>query len=108
MLENRRRGEMVDRTLEEPLDLTRVEIDRDHPLGAGLFEHVGDEARFLHQGMTSSDVLDSALALRCVRSLDMILEGKANRDIAEQLDISIRTLILSQACASGRKAGKDN
>ena len=26
-----------------------------------LAEHVGDEARFVHQGMTSSDVLDTCL-----------------------------------------------
>ena len=38
-------------------------------------EQVGPAARYLHLGMTSSDVLDSSLALRCVRSLDMILEG---------------------------------
>jgi hypothetical protein len=38
------RGEMVDRSLEEPLDLARVEVDRDHPLGPGRLEHVGDEA----------------------------------------------------------------
>jgi adenylosuccinate lyase len=35
---------------------------------------VGDAARYLHLGMTSSDVLDTSLALRAVRSLDMILE----------------------------------
>ena len=38
-------------------------------------EQVGPAARFLHLGMTSSDVLDTSLALRCVRSLDMILAG---------------------------------
>ena len=36
---------------------------------------VGPAARWLHLGMTSSDVLDTALALRCVRSLDLILVG---------------------------------
>jgi adenylosuccinate lyase len=40
-------------------------------------EQVGPAARFLHLGMTSSDVLDTSLALRCVRSLDMILAGWA-------------------------------
>ena len=38
-------------------------------------EQVGPAARFLHLGLTSSDVLDTALALRCVRALDMIIEG---------------------------------
>ena len=31
--------------------------------GKGAFEQVGDEARFMHQGMTSSDVLDTCLAV---------------------------------------------
>ena len=33
----------------------------------------GDGARFLHQGMTSSDVLDTALAVQLTRSADILL-----------------------------------
>ena len=36
-------------------------------------EHVGDEARFLHQGMTSSDVLDTALAVQLARASDLLI-----------------------------------
>ncbi|MGB8275254.1 MAG: adenylosuccinate lyase [Alphaproteobacteria bacterium] len=36
-------------------------------------EHVGPEARFLHQGMTSSDVLDTCLAVQLVRAADILL-----------------------------------
>ncbi len=36
-------------------------------------ENVGDEARFLHQGMTSSDVLDTALAVQLVQASDILL-----------------------------------
>ncbi len=36
-------------------------------------EHVGDEARFMHQGMTSSDVLDTALAVQLVQATDLLL-----------------------------------
>ena len=36
-------------------------------------EHVGPEARFLHQGMTSSDVLDTCLAVQLARSADILL-----------------------------------
>jgi len=36
-------------------------------------EHVGPEARFLHQGMTSSDVLDTALAVQLARASDILL-----------------------------------
>jgi len=38
-------------------------------------EVVGPEARFLHQGMTSSDVLDTCLAVQLSRSADMLIEG---------------------------------
>jgi len=37
-------------------------------------EHVGPEARFLHQGMTSSDVLDTCLAVQLARAADILLE----------------------------------
>ena len=38
-------------------------------------EIVGPEARFLHQGMTSSDVLDTCLAVQLTRSADLLIEG---------------------------------
>ncbi len=38
-------------------------------------EIVGPEARFLHQGMTSSDVLDTCLAVQLARSADLLDEG---------------------------------
>ena len=38
-------------------------------------EHVGDEARFLHLGMTSSDVLDTCLAVQLQRASDILLKG---------------------------------
>src|SRR6202007_1554004 len=37
-------------------------------------EIVGPEARFLHQGMTSSDVNDTTLAVQLVRATDLLLE----------------------------------
>ena len=37
-------------------------------------EVVGPEARFLHQGMTSSDVLDTCLAVQLTRSADLLLQ----------------------------------
>ncbi len=36
-------------------------------------EHVGPEARFLHQGMTSSDVLDTCLAVQLTQAADLLL-----------------------------------
>ena len=38
-----------------------------------LSEIVGPEARFLHQGMTSSDVLDTTLAVQLARASDILL-----------------------------------
>ena len=39
-----------------------------------LAEHVGEEARFVHQGMTSSDVLDTCLSVQLTQATDILLE----------------------------------
>ena len=40
-----------------------------------LSEHVGsEEARFVHQGMTSSDVLDTCFNVQLVRAADILIE----------------------------------
>ena len=38
-----------------------------------LGEGIGPEARFLHQGMTSSDVLDTCLAVQMTRAADLLI-----------------------------------
>lgn len=44
-----------------------------------LAEHVGsDEARFVHQGMTSSDVLDTCLNVQLVRATDILIKDIEN------------------------------
>jgi adenylosuccinate lyase len=40
-----------------------------------LAEIVGDDARFVHQGMTSSDVLDTCLAVQLARASDLLIAG---------------------------------
>jgi adenylosuccinate lyase len=40
-----------------------------------LGEHVGPEARFVHQGMTSSDILDTCFNVQLVRAADVLLAG---------------------------------
>ncbi len=40
-----------------------------------LAEHVGPSARFVHQGMTSSDVLDTCLAVQLTQASDLLLAG---------------------------------
>ena len=39
-----------------------------------LAEEIGEEARFLHQGMTSSDVLDTCFSLQLTRAADLLLQ----------------------------------
>jgi adenylosuccinate lyase len=62
-------------------DIDRInEIEREtkHDVIAfltNLAEYVGDEARFVHQGMTSSDVLDTTLAVQMARASDLMLSG---------------------------------
>ncbi len=40
-----------------------------------LEESVGDDSRFVHVGLTSSDVVDTALALQLQRAADLLLAG---------------------------------
>jgi len=60
-------------------DIARIEeIEREtkHDVIAfltNLAEHVGPEARFVHKGMTSSDVLDSCLAVQLTQASDLLL-----------------------------------
>lgn len=67
-------------------DIERIdEIEREvkHDVIAfltSLAEYVGPEARFVHQGMTSSDVLDTCLNVQLVRASDILL-----RDLDELL-----------------------
>jgi len=39
-------------------------------------EHVGKSSRFVHMGMTSSDLVDSAMALRMVKACDIVIKGQ--------------------------------
>jgi adenylosuccinate lyase len=39
--------------------------------------YIGPPARWMHQGLTSSDVLDTALAIQLIRSCDILLEDVA-------------------------------
>ncbi|MDO8608032.1 MAG: adenylosuccinate lyase [Phaeospirillum sp.] len=38
-----------------------------------LAEHIGPDSRFVHQGMTSSDVLDTCLAVQMTQAADLLL-----------------------------------
>jgi adenylosuccinate lyase len=80
-----RRGRIPDRAMPAILaatcDLARMaEIERevDHDLIAFLRatgETIGPDARFVHMGLTSSDVVDTGLALQSATAASLLLEG---------------------------------
>jgi len=67
----------------ERIDAIEAEVKHDViAFLTSVAEYVGPEARFIHQGMTSSDVLDTCLSVQLVQAadelladLDMILES---------------------------------
>ena len=72
-------------------DVERIdEIEREvkHEVIAFLTcvaEHVGESARYMHMGMTSSDVLDTALAVQLKQSANLILkELSVFKDVLER------------------------
>lgn len=61
----------------DPKRVLEIEAEVRHDVIAFLTnvnEYVGDAGRYIHLGLTSSDVLDTALALQLVASLDLLLE----------------------------------
>jgi adenylosuccinate lyase len=66
-----------DKVVFDPARIDEIERETKHDVIAFLThvtEIVGPEARFLHQGMTSSDVNDTALAVQLTRASDLLLE----------------------------------
>jgi len=64
-------------------------------------EYVGPEARFIHQGMTSSDVLDTCLSVQLVQAADELLA-----DLDELLaSIKLRALEHKDTVCMGRSHG---
>ena len=58
--------------------IEEIESETHHDVVAfltNLAEHVGPEARFVHQGMTSSDVLDTCLAVQLSQAADLLIAG---------------------------------
>ena len=57
--------------------IDQIERETHHDVIAfltNLAEHVGPAARFVHQGMTSSDVLDTCFSVQLVRATDLLLD----------------------------------
>ncbi len=72
--------EAMEKIRQASVDLERmkeIEKETDHDVIAFLRaagETVGDAARFIHLGLTSSDVIDTALALQTLQGIDLLLE----------------------------------
>ncbi len=61
----------------DPQRVLEIETEVRHDVIAFLTnvnEYVGDAGRYIHLGLTSSDILDTGLALQMVASLNLILE----------------------------------
>ena len=59
----------------ERIDAIEAEVKHDViAFLTNVAEHVGEPARFMHQGMTSSDVLDTCLAVQLARATDILLD----------------------------------
>jgi adenylosuccinate lyase len=59
----------------ERIDAIEAEVRHDViAFLTNVAEHVGEPARFMHQGMTSSDVLDTCLAVQLARASDILLD----------------------------------
>lgn len=61
----------------DPKRVLEIEAEVRHDVIAFLTnvnEYVGDAGRYIHLGLTSSDVLDTALALQLIASLDLLLQ----------------------------------
>ena len=58
--------------------INEIERETKHDVIAfltNLAENIGEDARFVHQGMTSSDVLDTTLSVQLARATDLMLAG---------------------------------
>ncbi len=65
----------------DPQRVLEIEAEVRHDIIAFLTnvnEYVGDAGRYIHLGLTSSDVLDTALALQLVASLDLLAQRLAD------------------------------
>lgn len=63
-------------TAERIARIDAIEAETKHDVIAfltELAEHIGPDSRFVHQGMTSSDVLDTCLSVQLVQAADILL-----------------------------------
>ena len=86
----------------ERIDAIEAEVKHDViAFLTSVAEYVGPEARFIHQGMTSSDVLDTCLSVQLTQAADELLA-----DLDMILDsIKVRALEHKETVCMGRSHG---
>jgi len=84
------------------IDVIEAEVKHDViAFLTSVAEYVGPEARFIHQGMTSSDVLDTCLSVQLVQAADELLA-----DLDMLLDsLKVRALEHKDTVCIGRSHG---
>ncbi len=85
----------------DPARVREIERRTDHDTTAFLWamgETIGDAARYVHMGLTSSDVVDTALSLLTVDGLDLILDQLAafEQAVTRQAIAHKRTLMIGR------------
>ena len=85
----------------DPARIREIERRTDHDTTAFLWamgETVGDAARYIHMGMTSSDVVDTTLSLQTVDALNLVLEQLAafEQAVTTQAVAHKRTLMIGR------------
>ena len=86
----------------QPKRILEIEAEVRHDMIAFLTnvnEYVGESGRYIHLGLTSSDVLDTALALQLVASLDLILGSveKLSQTIRKQAKAHRTTVMVGRS-----------
>jgi len=82
-------GDIPKKSLKKIKDKSKFDIKRIHQIEkmvkhdviaflTSISEKVGKEARFIHMGLTSSDILDTALSYNMAQAVDLLLEDLQN------------------------------
>ena len=88
----------------DPKRIRKIEADVRHDVIAFLTnvaEHVGPAARHVHKGLTSSDVVDTALSVNLVKAADLLIAGvEAHIDYPDEIGEAEATEGLAQGLAA--------
>src|SRR6476660_8618895 len=83
------------------IDVARIaEIEKvtKHDVSAfleSLMDTVGPEHRFLHMGLTSSDIVDTSLAIQMTEAIDLILDGvEAFREVLKRQALRYKNQVM--------------